>query len=76
MRLELQAIATHHQAGDKYHPAIMSPMGKHYWPNITFATMTEAISFAKLSLEDAETAANEEVSQWNVWPTSQTYSQV
>lgn len=50
----------------KFHPAVQTHRGIKFWPNVKFATETEAFQRACLAIADAEKAANEIAKNWNV----------
>jgi hypothetical protein len=50
-----------------FHPAIRNGKQLYYWPNITFATESEAHDRACLSLADALQPTIDVVRCWNVY---------
>lgn len=68
IRLELYAVATSYTDKlGRFHPAIMTPMGRFYWPNITKATEIEAMGQATLALADVQVGMDGVTQDWNIW---------
>lgn len=66
MRIVLETVATTYGSGPFY-PAIRTGSQFWYWPNITKASVSEAMEFAAKALADAQDAANAIASQWNIY---------
>ncbi len=52
-----------------YHPAVFDTLGGQlwYWPNITFATETEASNWARVSVSQVEIEVQQSIESWNIY---------